>query len=117
MIVRQIVRNSCFLCSNYAFGCFYKGEGDFTHPGISGRLYVGGLPHSVLNGILRITGHRTDEVNTTTFLSFMWHKPFSVCFFILITPILILEAFVLLLCKFLIITVSLVENPPKWPVD
>jgi len=117
LTVRQIVRNSCFLCSDYAVGCVYKGEGDFTHPGISGRLYVGGLPHSVLDGILHIKGHRTDEVNTTTFLSFMWHKPRSVGFVILITSILILEAFLLLLCKFLIVTVSSVENPPKWPVD
>jgi len=79
-------------------------------------LDVVGLPLSFLDGILHIKGYRTDEVNNTTFLSFMWHEPLSVGFFILIT-ILILEAFLLLLCKFLIITVSLVENPPKWPVD
>jgi hypothetical protein len=47
----------------------------------------------------------------------MWDRPLIVGFFILITPILILEGFLLLLCKFLIMTVSVVENPPKWPVD
>jgi hypothetical protein len=93
LIVRQIVRNPCVLFSDYAFGCVYKGEGSFTHPGISGRLYVVGLPHSVLDDILYIKGHSTDEVNTAAFLSFMWHKPLIVGFFILITPILILETF------------------------